>query len=82
MMEWWWIVLAALVLAVIGIVYFVQRRARRMERRDAGPAIAKRDFVAERETSRMGNLSEEDQAWQAASQAKDRTTREQQPPAP
>jgi hypothetical protein len=43
---------------------------------------ADRDFVAERETSRMGNLSAEDQAWQAASLEKDRATRDQKPPTP
>ena len=31
-----------------------------------------RDFTVERETSRVGNLSEEDQAWEAASLKRNR----------
>jgi membrane protein implicated in regulation of membrane protease activity len=79
-MEAWWIILAVLVLAGIGVGYLVQRRARRMERREGAAVTADRDFVAERETSRMGNLSAEDQAWQSASLEKDRANQQQNPP--
>jgi hypothetical protein len=82
-MDTWWIVLAVLIVAVIGVLYGVLRsRGNRMDQRDAAPATTERDFVAERETSRMGNLSAEDQAWQSASLEKDRANRERKPPAP
>lgn len=41
-----------------------------------------RDFTEERESDRVGNLSEEDQAWEAASRKRNRDTqaRDQRPP--
>jgi hypothetical protein len=77
-----WIILAVIVLAVLGIVYVVLRRSRRTVPLDAGSPAASRDFSGERETSRLGGMSEEDRAWQAASLEKDRTNREQKPPTP
>ncbi len=81
-MEAWWIVLAIVALALIGIVFLVQRRSRGIERLDAAPPTADRDYPGERETFRRGTLSVEDQAWQAASLEKDRANRQQTPPAP
>ncbi len=40
--------------------------------REATAAGSPRDFTAERETGRVGNLSEEDQAWEADSLKRNR----------
>ena len=50
--------------------------------RDTTAAGSPRDFTAERETDRVGNLSEEDQAWEAASLTRNRQVqaRDQTPP--
>ncbi len=40
--------------------------------RETTAAGSPRDFAAERETGRVGDLSEEDQAWEAASLARNR----------
>lgn len=78
-MNIWWIVLVLFILAAIAVLVPLLRRSKPQPTlEDASPD---RDFGADRETSRMGNLSAEDQAWQAASQAKDRASREQTPPA-
>ncbi len=78
-MNIWWIVLVLFVLATIAVLYPRLRRAKQEPiPKDTSPD---RDFGEERETSRMGNLSVEDQAWQAASQEKERANREQTPPA-
>jgi hypothetical protein len=83
MMEVWWIVVGVLVLALLGMLYAVlQRRSKQMERRDATATTADRDGAPERETSRPGPMRAEDPAWQPASQAQDRATRKQKPPAP
>jgi hypothetical protein len=76
----WWIVLAIFVLAVIAVVSVVLRNARQGPSVNAQPPASDRDFVQEREASRLGGMSEEDRAWQAASLEKDRTTREGTPP--
>jgi hypothetical protein len=44
-------------------------------------STTERDFVEERETSRLGNMSKEDQAWQRASLDKDWANRDELPPA-
>jgi membrane protein implicated in regulation of membrane protease activity len=78
-----WIVLAMLVVAVIGVLYGVlQRRRSRMERHDPASMTTDRVFVAERETSRLGTMSAEDQAWQSASLEKDRDNQQRKPPIP
>jgi membrane protein implicated in regulation of membrane protease activity len=77
--EFWWIVLVVFILAAIAVLYAVLRgRSQHPSVEDTSSA---RDFVAERETSRMGNLSAEDQAWQVASQERDRANQEWKPPA-
>ncbi len=79
-MNIWWIVLVLFILATIAVVYPLLRRAKQQPiLEDTSPD---RNFGEERETSRVGNLSAEDQAWQAASLEKDRASREQQPPVP
>lgn len=80
-METWWVVLALLVLVAFGVLYLVRRRSRGMEHGDATTATADRDFVGERETSRIADMSAEDQAWQAASLKKDRANQDRTPPA-
>ncbi len=79
-MEAWWIVLAILVLVAIGVIYLVRRRPSGMERGGATSSTGDRDYVGERETSRIGDMSAEDQAWQAASLEKDRANQERKPP--
>jgi hypothetical protein len=51
-------------------------------RETTGTKAPPRDFTVERETSRVGNLSAEDQAWEAASRKRNRDTQErvQTPP--
>jgi biopolymer transport protein ExbB/TolQ len=78
--DFWWIVMTIIVLAVIGTVYVVMRRNSRAAQANEGAPAANRDFVGERETSRLGDMSEEDRAWQAASLEQDRANREQHPP--
>ena len=50
--------------------------------RETTAAGSPRDFTEERETGRVGNLSEEDQAWEAASlkRNRDAQARDQTPP--
>ena len=81
-METWWIVLVVIVLVALAIGYVVRRRSSGTVRVDAASPTADRDYAAERETSRMGNLSTEDQAWQAASLEKDRANRGNPPRPP
>jgi hypothetical protein len=81
-MEGWWIVLGILVLAVIGIFYVLLHRSGRGPRPPDAEPTANRDFVQERETARLGDMSEEDRAWQAASLEKDRTRRDGPQPPP
>jgi hypothetical protein len=76
----WLIVLVILVLAAIGIMYLLRRSRQRTVPADDIQATP-RDFVRDRETSRMDNLSEEDRNWQAASLERDRARTEQKPPA-
>jgi len=73
----WWIFLVIAGVVAIAVVYFVTQRHRsNTHRDDRGVVPDTRDYVQERETNRLGNMSAEDQAWQAASLSKDRTTRE------
>ena len=55
-----------------------------LRRRQGGPPAdspANRDYVQEREDRRLGQMSEEDRAWGAASQQRDRERQERdQPP--
>ena len=81
-MDIWWIVLVLFILATIVVVYVVLRNARQGPGVGQQPPTTERDFVEDRETSRLGNMSEEDQAWQTASLEKDRANREQKPPTP
>jgi hypothetical protein len=68
-MDVWWIVL-------VGVLRSVRARSG-----DAGPTqAADQDFVEERESSRLGAMSEEDRAWQAASLEKNRANRDESPP--
>jgi hypothetical protein len=80
-MDIWLIVLVIFVVSLITVVALGLRNARRSPSVDDPPAVEP-DYVAERETSRQGAMSEEDRAWQAASQEKDRTNREGTPPPP
>ncbi len=76
----WWIVLVLFILAAIAVLYAVRRSPKQQPSlEETSPA---RDLIEERETSRMGDMSTEDQAWQAASLEKDRANRERNPPAP
>ena len=55
----------------------------RPRRNDDQPAdAAHRDHAQEREDRRVGQMSEEDRAWEAASQQRDRESRERNQPPP
>ena len=64
----------------------LRRLVDRLRRRNDAPAEASapRDYTQEREDRRLGQMSEEDRAWQAASQQRNRETqdRDQPPPVP
>ena len=49
--------------------------------RETTDAGSPRDFAEEREAGRVGSLSEEDRAWEAASRKRDAQARDQTPPA-
>jgi membrane protein implicated in regulation of membrane protease activity len=74
----WWIVLVVFILAAVAVLFAMLRGFKQPPSLD--DTSSARDFVAERETSRIGDMSVEDQAWQAASLAKDRANRERTPP--
>jgi hypothetical protein len=80
-MDIWWIVLILFVLATITVLTVVRRNSRKAP----GPAeetpAHQRDFVEERETSRLTGMDEEDRAWQTASLEKDREQRAGDSPA-
>ena len=61
---------------------FVNRLRR--PRRDDQPADApaSRDYAQEREDRHLAQMSEEDRAWEAASQQRDRDNRERNQPPP
>jgi hypothetical protein len=84
-MDAWWFLAAIVPIAVIGVLCVVLRsrgsRQDRTEGRDAASTTTERDFVSERETSRLGNMSAEDRAWQSASLEKERVNRERNLPA-
>ena len=80
-MDIWWIVGILFVLAAIVVVSVVLRNSRQGASVEQQTSTTERDFVEERETSRLGNMSEEDQAWQRASLDKDRANRDEPPPA-
>lgn len=79
-MEDWWIVLVVLILAALGIVYALRRSRQRTVPVD-DVSTTPRDFIQERETARMGNLSEEERDWQAASIERERASKVPKPPA-
>ena len=56
-------------------------RPRRTDDRPAD-ASAPRDYAQEREDHRLGQMSEEDRAWGAASQQRNREKQEQNQPPP
>ena len=79
-MNIWWIVLAIFVLAAISVLVVVMRSSRQGPEVNAQPPAPDRDYVQDRDASRLGGMSEEDRAWQAASLEKERATREGTPP--
>ncbi|MDP8974304.1 MAG: hypothetical protein M3N45_14335 [Actinomycetota bacterium] len=60
----------------------VDRLRRRPNDDQPADAPVHRDYVQEREEARLADMSEEDRAWGAASQQRERDTREheQRPP--
>lgn len=79
-METWWVVLVIIVLAALSGLFIVLRNSRQEATGTTPGPVADRDFVQERETVRLGGMSEEDQAWQAASLDRERATRAETPP--
>lgn len=77
----WYLLLVIVILAVI--LYYGRYRTKKNERQNAvrdnpGPP---RDYAQEREANRVSRLSEEDQAWEAASLKKNQETIDRnQPP--
>ena len=77
----WYLALVIVIVAVI--LYYSRYRTKQHERQNAardssGPP---RDYAEEREVDRVSRLSEEDQAWEAASLKKNQDTIDQnQPP--
>ena len=59
----------------------VDRLRRRTDDRPADAPVD-RDYVQEREDRRQGQMSDEDRAWGAASQQRDRDNRERNQPPP
>jgi len=52
------------------------RSARSGARTSAVPSERPRDFMAERETGRTGQMSSEDQSWETETRERDRSARE------
>jgi LPXTG-motif cell wall-anchored protein len=76
----WWIILVIVVLVAAGLFYFRSRRERHED--VVAGAASTRDYAQEREDSRVGQMSEEDRTWEAASLQKNRDTQGQNPPPP
>jgi hypothetical protein len=79
-----WIVIVVAVAAVAYFLYDRQRRSTRDEARRKPDASGTGDFTADRETSRLAGMSEEDRAWEQASLGKNQRQEEQagQPASP
>ena len=60
----------------------LDRLRRRPDDDRPAAAPADRDYAQEREERRLAQMSEEDRAWGAASQQRDRDTRERDQPPP
>ncbi len=81
----WWYVLVIVVLAALGILYYLRYRRSSaggapLNRRDT--VRPNRDFAQERETSRTGHMSEEDRAWEADSIERNREEQARRQPPP
>lgn len=79
--------LYVLIIAVAAVAFYFMMRTRRTANRTRQDALLEsdtgpRDYEQERETNRMSNMSESDQAWQAASlqRNRDNQARDQPPP--
>ncbi len=69
-MDTQWVVIVIAVAAIAFILYDRQRRSTRdTATRKPGPS-GTGDFTADRETSRLDRMSEEDRAWEQASLSK------------
>ncbi len=81
-MSSWVIVLIIVLLAVAAVVYARSRRERSASRDGLTAPLSDRNYAQERETSRVGQMSEEDRAWEASSLQKNRDAQEKAPPPP
>jgi len=80
-----WYVLVIVVLAALGILYYLRYRRSSaggspFDRRDT--VRPNRDFAQERETSRTDHMSEEDRAWEADSLQRNREEQAGRQPPP
>jgi membrane protein implicated in regulation of membrane protease activity len=81
MSDWWFYVLLIAILAALGILYLRLRSRREPSQTTGGADSGPRDFTSERETTRVGQLSDEDRAWEASSLQKDRDAEDRDRPA-
>ena len=84
-MSGWWYVLIVLALVAIGAAIAWSRRTRTASRiaTQDPPGPRSRNYTQERETTRTGGLSAEDQAWETDRLRRDQTAHDtdQVPPA-
>lgn len=78
----WWYVIAIVVIAALAIAYLLYQRANASGGGDVDNSGPARDYTEERETNRVGGMSDEDREWEAGSQRKNREAqeRDQSPP--
>jgi hypothetical protein len=81
MSDWWFLVLLVLVLAALGMLYLRLRSQRDPVYRPRGADSGSRDFTSERETTRVGQLSDADRAWEASSLQRNRDAEDRERPA-
>ena len=78
MSDWWWIILTALVIVAMAAFVVMRRRSGGMT--VSGVDDPTRNYQGERETNRLGGMSDEDRAWETASLERNRQREEQEPP--
>ena len=79
MSDWWWIIL--LVLVIVAVAAFILMRGRNAGVSGGAVDDPSRNYRGERETDRLGGMSDEDRAWESASLERNRQRDElKQPP--
>lgn len=78
MSDWWWYVLVVIVVVVVAAVLYMRSRGAGTTGVEANDPS--RNYRGDRETDRLGGMSDEDREWESASLERNRKSQERQPP--